>query len=73
MAFIVKAKSMENESGMITEQEFIEFMSLQILGVKNERSDNDIRTKRNGQNNKPSQHGSSKNIANPSDTEATPF
>lgn len=55
------------------EAEFIEFMSLQILGVKNEHRDNDTRAIRHGQNNKPSQHGSSKNITYPGDTEATPF
>jgi hypothetical protein len=71
MEFIPKVNSMENDSGMITEQEFIEFMSLQILGVKNEHRNNGIRSERNGQINKPTQHEPKRNAIDSSNQEAS--
>jgi hypothetical protein len=73
MAFIVKASNMENESGINTEQEFIEFMSSTIKGVKNEYTSDDIRGKRNRQINQPTQSQSKRRIADSGSKETTPF
>ena len=56
------------------QQEYELFIhELQTLGVKNEHSDNGTRNIRNGQINQPTQHESSRNIANSSGKETTPF
>lgn len=55
------------------EYDFFEFNELMNKGVKNEHSDNVTRNIRNWKINQPTQHESSRNIADSSGEEAAPF
>lgn len=50
-----------------------ELSELLTKGIKNEHSHNDIGTERNRQNDKLTQHESSRHAVNSSDTKAPPF